>query len=90
MKQFILILVILSLSLLGCEQREGYSTHPLILDDAEQECARVNGEWVEFPDTCVDSCEKIRAEGLMCGQAMTMGCECGPDKCWNGQTCESN
>ena len=26
----------------------------------------------------------------MCTQAQTNGCDCGTDKCWNGETCEYN
>jgi len=52
-------------------------------------CKSAGGEWKEFSNTCVDSCEYRRAEeSMMCGMAMTYGCECGEDKCWNGESCE--
>ncbi|GEM_PF-1474340 len=54
-------------------------------------CEKASGVWKSFPNTCVDSCEKARAkERVFCGQAFTDGCDCGPDKCWNGKSCEDN
>lgn len=55
----------------------------------EEICIGVGGSWSYFPNTCVDSCDKARSkEPVLCGQAFTWGCDCGPDKCWNGETCE--
>ncbi len=55
----------------------------------KERCADAGGEWTQFPNTCVDLCEYERNPGeIICGQALTMGCECGADSCWNGITCE--
>ena len=62
-----------------------------ILEDSEQECLRVNGKWIEFSNGCVDSCDYRRnPKDISCIQVLTSGCECGKDKCWNGETCENN
>ena len=58
--------------------------------DMKELCEKASGEVKQFPNTCVDSCEYERDEEIMCGQALTDGCDCGPDKCWNGQSCEPN
>lgn len=55
---------------------------------AEQRCQDAGGEWTTFPNSCVDFCESQRDEGVACAQVLTEGCECGPDSCWNGITCE--
>jgi len=55
----------------------------------ELECVKVDGEWMEFPNGCVDSCGLARSPGtISCIQAFTYGCDCGLDRCWNGETCE--
>jgi hypothetical protein len=40
-------------------------------------------EWRQFPNTCVDSCAYAADPGLLCGQAITWGCDCGPNGCWS-------
>ncbi|MBI4410960.1 MAG: hypothetical protein HY541_00550 [Deltaproteobacteria bacterium] len=56
--------------------------------DEEQTCVDAGGEWIEFSDGCVDSCESQRGEDVPCTAALTMGCECGEDRCWNDETLE--
>jgi hypothetical protein len=57
-------------------------------NDEEQDCIKAGGEWKTFPNTCVDSCEYRRNDDLMCGMALTEGCDCGEGMCWNGESCE--
>ena len=52
------------------------------------QCVEAGGTWKQFPNTCVDSCNLARNPGVVCGQALTEGCECGQNMCWNGYTCE--
>lgn len=57
----------------------------------KEKCEQAGAEYRQFPNTCVDNCAYIRNKGSMfCGQALTMGCDCGPDRCWNGEGCEAN
>jgi len=56
-------------------------------------CENAGGEWKLFNNGCVDSCELARQDPndpIICTQAQTYGCDCGPDKCWNGASCENN
>jgi len=55
-------------------------------------CESAGGTYKTFPTNCVDSCEFTRKGNkiMRCGEAMTDGCDCGPDKCWNGVSCEPN
>lgn len=60
--------------------------------NADQElCAQAGGEWKEFSNGCVDSCDYIRnVDNTECTAALTYGCDCGEDQCWNGSSCEDN
>lgn len=52
--------------------------------DEEDICENQGGEWILFNNGCVDSCQYNRNKSdVMCTQALTMGCNCGKDKCWN-------
>ena len=53
-------------------------------------CVKSGGEWTTLLTTCVDWCSFIRGETPVCGQAFTWGCDCGPDECWDGESCELN
>ena len=46
-------------------------------------CQAGGGTWTSFPNTCVDAC----GAGPNCGAAITDGCDCGPNACWDGTTC---
>ncbi len=50
----------------------------------EEACETAGGEWIEFTDACVDNCYTQDA----CAQALTYGCDCGEDMCWNGLDCQ--
>jgi hypothetical protein len=90
--QIILVLLVGALLVAGCtNEKIPIIKDPNILDDPELECGRISGLWKEFGNGCVDSCFKERSTGLVeCTDAMIMGCDCGPDRCWNGETCELN
>ena len=47
-------------------------------------CEVDDGEWKQFSNTCVDNCGK---KPRICGQAFTLGCDCGETKCWDGTKC---
>ncbi len=53
-------------------------------EDDKVYCEKMGGEWKLFSDSCVDSCDS----SLGCKEVETEGCDCGVDKCWNGEKCE--
>lgn len=58
---------------------------------SQEELCKVDplGSWREFPNGCADSCEYARnPESTLCTQVITSGCNCDPNSCWNGQSCE--
>ncbi len=59
--------------------------------EQEELCKISDGEWRTFNNGCADSCEAARAtEPIACTEAFVDSCDCGPDKCWNGEKCEPN
>lgn len=50
------------------------------------QCFIAGGHWTRLPDSCVDLCNPQKG----CAEVLTFGCDCGPDKCWNGIFCEAN
>lgn len=57
----------------------------------ELSCSNADGTWTTFNNGCADSCAYARTpEEIACTQAITDGCDCGEDKCWNGKSCEEN
>ena len=91
MRIALIIAVILAVVIAGCSKDKSPYDNSKILSDPLKECARVNGTWMMFSNGCVDSCYSARsARPVMCTQALTESCECGPDRCWNGSTCEPN
>lgn len=51
-------------------------------------CNASGGNWITFPNSCTNSCAYVlQPEAVMCLNAETKGCDCGPNSCWNGQTC---
>jgi len=55
-------------------------------------CMIGGGMWSYLPSGCVDSCTygETGTGERVCTAVMTWGCDCGPEKCWNGKSCESN
>ena len=94
---YIMMIAISALLLAGCEVQEipedDFGVPDDVTDPGDVEeylieiCGEEGGEWREFPNTCVDSCEAARDEHAVCGQALTYGCDCGDGMCWDGQTC---
>ncbi|MBU4000017.1 hypothetical protein KKG29_02460, partial [Patescibacteria group bacterium] len=60
--------------------------------NADQElCEAAGCEWKEFNNGCVDNCDYVRNSNTMdCASALTHGCDCGENKCWNGSASEDN
>jgi len=58
--------------------------------EPQELCKKGNGIWREFPNSgeyCHDECNN--PENLICNKFMSMGCDCGIKKCWNGNSCVS-
>ena len=56
---------------------------------SQELCEKGGGVWKGFPNSgkfCNDECNK--PEKYACRKFMSMGCDCGDDKCWNGKSCE--
>ena len=83
----ILLAIIISININNRGYQKDNNISPIV------ECEKSGGIWKEFPDTCVDSCGYYRGNpSIGCGEALTDGCDCGTDKCWNRDTiaCENN
>ncbi|MBI5803663.1 hypothetical protein HY450_00295 [Candidatus Pacearchaeota archaeon] len=55
----------------------------------EEICLSSGGSWRQFTNSCVDYCPLTENEEVVCAQAITEGCDCGEDMCWNGEECEA-
>jgi len=63
------------------------NNRPTTFDDRPA-CEKSQGVWREFGSGCVDNClKKIDPYNIVCTSALTYGCECGKNRCWNGETC---
>jgi hypothetical protein len=86
MKKLLMIILLLTfLSAAGCYKGDTGVDKDSFSE--EELCIQEVGAWSQMPDACVDSCKSQR-ENLMCAQVLTFGCDCGPGKCWNGESCE--
>lgn len=53
--------------------------------DNAKKCVANDGEWKLLSDGCGDQCVK-----KFCIALVSEGCDCGPEKCWNGEICRDN
>ncbi|NCO97065.1 MAG: hypothetical protein COY38_03035 [Candidatus Aenigmarchaeota archaeon CG_4_10_14_0_8_um_filter_37_24] len=68
-----------------------YSTTTTLPKTDEKMCKEGGGEWKQFGSGCHDECWIVRSkEPVKCTMALSYGCDCGDDKCWNGRSCEDN
>jgi hypothetical protein len=73
-----------------CSCPEDCPSESPVIDPDVQQCRQAGGEWTQFPNGCVDSCAYAANPQMMCATVLTTSCECGPDHCWNGNTCLPN
>lgn len=55
--------------------------------DDRPTCEEVKGVWRQFGNGCTDDCRSKFDEFTICTQALSYGCDCGKNRCWDGQTC---
>jgi len=53
----------------------------------QKKCLAAKGRWALLPTLCQDLC-RDPDDQTVCKEDFTWGCDCGPNKCWNGSTCE--
>lgn len=72
-----LFLVVIIIFISGCEGH--------LFNSEGNACSKSGGEWKTMSDSCVDKCDT-----QLCAEVLTSGCDCGSDKCWNGNDCVLN
>ncbi len=98
MKRGIILMIVILIFLVGCNLRENsYSyqidqlkEYPL---QTQELCESGGAGWIEFSSGCHDECVYERWSSKIhysCTEALSYGCDCGLDKCWNGNSCELN
>jgi hypothetical protein len=55
--------------------------------DDRPACEEVRGVWRQFGDGCIDQCSAKFDKFSICPQVLAYGCDCGRNRCWNGDTC---
>lgn len=55
--------------------------------DDRPTCEEVKGVWRQFGNGCTDDCRSKFDQFTICTQALNYGCDCGKNRCWNGETC---
>jgi hypothetical protein len=53
-------------------------------------CINSGGNWRIYTDSCADNCYLLNNPNQNCLIVMTNACDCGLDKCWNGEKCAKN
>ena len=92
------MLLTFSIMLYGCNtDKNSYATQYSKLNkyprQTQELCEAGGAEYIQFSTGCRDECVYERWSGddqYACTEALTHGCDCGLDKCWNGNSCEPN
>lgn len=53
----------------------------------QKNCVNQGGAWRQFSNNCAGNCFSKLEKFSICGQALTFGCDCGSDYCWNKDKC---
>lgn len=89
--QKIAFLSLIFVTFLGLAGYLSYSQPSQAQNTAQEDLCKADplGNWQEFSNGCADSCEFVRnPQTTFCTQAFTYGCNCDPNSCWNGRSCE--
>ncbi len=57
--------------------------------DDREVCVKERGVWREFGNSLADNCEAKMDRFAIAAQVVTFGCDCGKNRCWNGEHCTS-
>jgi hypothetical protein len=57
--------------------------------DSRNICENSKGVWRQFGNGCADNCEAKFDRFNICTQALAFSCDCGKNRCWNGDACVS-
>lgn len=55
--------------------------------DDREVCQKDKGVWREFGNSAADNCEPKMDRFSIAAQALTYACDCGKNRCWNGEHC---
>ncbi|MBU6339686.1 MAG: hypothetical protein KGQ36_06950 [Rickettsiales bacterium] len=58
--------------------------------DEREMCEKGGGVWRQFGNGCVDSCRSQLDRFSMCTMALTYGCDCGSNGCFDNDKCVKN
>ncbi len=75
---FLLFLVFVSCNSIAQEARS-------TTFDNREVCEKSKGVWRQFGNGCASSCNSKFERFKVCTMAITYSCECGNDKCWDGE-----
>jgi hypothetical protein len=84
MKKFFLILFLIGV-FFG-QEIFAQIARPTSFDDRPI-CQETKGVWRQFGNGCADDCRSKFDQFSICTQALIYGCDCGKNRCWNGEKC---
>ena len=92
MKKDILLFSIMTMIIItGCAKNTSDVVDRNYPHQTKELCEAGGATWKMFNTGCHDECYNIRStDPVKCTLAFSEGCDCGPDKCWDGQTCVLN
>lgn len=80
--KFLLILTLITFSL-----NSAFSNQRQTSFDEKPNCEQQNGVWRQFGNSCANNCKSMFNEFSICAQAITYGCDCLQDRCYNEGEC---
>ncbi len=57
--------------------------------DDREVCVKERGVWREYGNSLADNCEAKMDRFAIASQVVTFSCDCGKNRCWNGEHCTS-
>ncbi len=72
------------------QQIKDLAFHKTPPEQTAEYCESQGAAYLSFTNSCRDSCDYARKKVASCSTVLTTGCDCGPDKCWDGFECTPN